>query len=203
MNIDEYNKVKNLTYLQYCDYLQDKYGIGLSDYMTKSYNPNPKCKRTKDGLIAHHKMENTMIMLSTKQIAELSPFEWQKKENIVYCDYLEHLLLHVLICKYPADNGDTSVGIGGVINFIAPELNDLYSGWNTNQQWRKICHDKVINDKSVYFEILKQFLKITNEKFEQFDIELLCRSFGERHGTWNGENNSEIYKQIRDLRKEV
>ena len=46
--MNEYLKVKNFTYLEYCDYLQDKYGIGLSDYMTKSYNPNPKCKRTRE-----------------------------------------------------------------------------------------------------------------------------------------------------------
>lgn len=60
------------TYLEYCDYLQLKYGIGLADYMTKSYNPNPRCKRTKDGLVAHHKKEDTMIMLSTKNCSEVS-----------------------------------------------------------------------------------------------------------------------------------
>ena len=42
MNINEYQKVKNFTYLEYCDYLQEKYGIGIADYMTKSYNPNLK-----------------------------------------------------------------------------------------------------------------------------------------------------------------
>ncbi len=35
MNIREYEKVEGLTYIEYCDYLQRKYGIGLSDYMTK------------------------------------------------------------------------------------------------------------------------------------------------------------------------
>lgn len=28
MHMDEYLKVKDMTYLQYCDYLQSKYGIG-------------------------------------------------------------------------------------------------------------------------------------------------------------------------------
>ena len=36
MHLSEYEKVKGFTYLEYCDYLQEKYGIGLSDYMTKS-----------------------------------------------------------------------------------------------------------------------------------------------------------------------
>lgn len=36
MNMEEYTHVKDFTYLEYCDYLQKKYGVGLSDYMTKS-----------------------------------------------------------------------------------------------------------------------------------------------------------------------
>ena len=102
MNIKEYEKVKNLTYLEYCEYLQEKYGIGLSDYMTKSWNKNNKVTITKDGLLAHHKYEDRAIMLSNKEFAKNNPFEWQKAENIVYCDYLEHLLLHILICEYPS-----------------------------------------------------------------------------------------------------
>lgn len=44
MDMSEYQRVKEYTYLEYCDYLQSKYGIGLADYMTKSYNTNSKCK---------------------------------------------------------------------------------------------------------------------------------------------------------------
>ncbi|WP_296024725.1 hypothetical protein [uncultured Treponema sp.] len=159
MDKKEYEKVKRLNYLQYCDYLQEKYGIGRSDCMTKSWNKNNKVSRTCDGLIAHHKYEDHAIMLSQKQIAMLNPFEWQKAENIVYCDYLEHLFLHILICENPAQdrNKNENVGIGGVCNFIVPELNDLYSGWATKQQWRKNCHEKVKNNKDVYFDLVKRF----------------------------------------------
>ena len=48
MNLQEYEKVKDFTYLEYCDYLQKKYGIGLSDYMTMSWNKNNKVTRTKE-----------------------------------------------------------------------------------------------------------------------------------------------------------
>ena len=75
MNLVEYEKVKGFTYLEYCDYLQQKYGIGLSDYMTKSWNKNPKVTRTKDGLLAHHKYEDHAILLSTKEYAMQNPFE--------------------------------------------------------------------------------------------------------------------------------
>ena len=197
MNLKEYLSVKNYTYLEYCEYLQNKYGIGLSDYMTKSYNPKPKCKRTKEGLLAHHKREDQMIMLSTKEYAEKCPFEWQLKENIIYCDYLEHLLLHVLICKYPSNEKIDmfDVGIGGVINFIVPELNDLYSGWITNQSWRKVCHSVVIQDKNVYLAILKQFINIEKNN-PAFHIEMLCRSVNQRFGLWNDMKNIELYKEI-------
>ena len=201
MNMQEYLKVKDFTYFEYCDYLQAKYGIGLDDYMTESYNKKPKCKRTKDGLLAHHKKEDTMAMLSKKEVAILVPFEWQLKENIVYCDYLEHLLLHILICKYPSDDKiGGGVGMGGVVNFITPELNDLYSGWVTGQEWRKTCHDKVIKDKDVYIALLKQFIEIEKND-SHFDISMLCKSFNENYGGWSNKQNAKLYKEICKLCK--
>lgn len=202
MNMTEYNQVKDMTYLQYCDYLQGKYGIGLANYMTKSFNPNPKCKRTKEGLIAHHKAEDKMVMLSTKEVAEMFPYEWQLKENIVYCDYLEHLLLHVLICIYPSPDQEpiADVGIGGVINFIMPELNDLYSGWETKQPWRKNCHDLVINDKDVYLAIMKQFVKWVKAG-RKADKTMLHRSYNEAYGIWDSKRNKMIYKELDKLWK--
>ena len=98
MNLEEYNKVKDFTYLEYCDYLQTKYGIGICDYMTKAYNKKPKISRSKEGLFVHHKFEDHAILLSNKRFAMSNPFEWQLAENMVYCDYLEHLLLH--LCHY-------------------------------------------------------------------------------------------------------
>ena len=55
MDMKEFQQVKDYTYLEYCNYLQSKYGIGYGDYMTFDYKCKPKCKRTKDGLIAHYK----------------------------------------------------------------------------------------------------------------------------------------------------
>jgi hypothetical protein len=197
MNLAEYEKIKDYSYLEYCDYLQKKYGIGVCDFMTKSWNKNPKVTRTKDGLLAHHKFEDHAIMLSNPLFARQNPFEWQAAKNIVYCDYLEHLLLHILICEYPQPtNSLMAVGIGGVINFLVPELNDLYSGWVTTQAWRKNCHDKVINDKDVYFTLLKRFK--TNCKDNPFYKEgCLLRSFNEEnHGPWSRELDKELFKEI-------
>ena len=200
MNCSEYENIKHFIYGEYCDYLQKKHGIGKYDYMTKSWNKNTKCTRTKEGLIAHHKYENYAIMLSKKEIAMSNPFEWQLAKNIVYCDYLEHLLLHVLICEYPSEekNDYEAVGIGGVINFIVPELNDFYSGWVTNQEWQKRCHDLIKGDKDVYLTIIKRF-KSTCKNNLFFSEDCLFKSFNEQYGLWSSKQNESIYNDIKSL----
>ncbi|MFI3250017.1 MAG: hypothetical protein R3Y07_03550 [Eubacteriales bacterium] len=199
MNLTEYNEVATLSYLEYCDYLQEKHGVGKYDFMTKSWNKNSKSTRTKEGLIAHHKFEDHAIMLSTKEFAMQCPFEWQLAENLIYCDYLEHLLLHVLICESPIEEETFgTVGVGGVMNFIAPELNDLYSGWQTNQPWRANCHELVAEDKAVYLEIIKRF-KANCRHYPCYEEEKLYRSFNETFGLWSSDQNSAIYKELKAL----
>ena len=200
MNLAEYEKVKDFTYLTYCDYLQNKYGIGRSDYMTKSWNKNKKVTRTNEGLITHHKYEDHAIMLSTREFAMQNPFEWQLAKNLVYCDYLEHLFLHILICEYPAEEHNLfeSVGVGGVLNFIVPELNDVYSGWITNQGWRKICHKRIINDKNVYLMLLKRF-KTSFKHYPFYTKDCLFTSFNEKFGLWSSEQNIRLFKEIESL----
>ena len=200
MNMDEYNKVKNMTYIEYCDYLQAKYGIGKADYFTKSWNKNPKVTRTKEGLIAHHKYEDHAIMLGEPIYAKRNPFEWQLAQNIVYCDYLEHLFCHILICEYPSEEHNIleAVGIGGVINFIVPELNDLYSGWVTGQAWRLTCHQKVINDMDVYLELLKRF-KHNCSDYPFYKENCLYTSYNEQYGLWSKEKNKKLFKIIEKL----
>ncbi|MCH5155349.1 MAG: hypothetical protein J1F69_01970 [Clostridiales bacterium] len=209
MNIEEYEKVKDFTYLEYCDYLQKKYGIGLCDYMTQSWSTNPKCSRTKDGLFAHHKYEDHAIRLSDKEYAMKNPFEWQLAENIVYCDYLEHLFLHILICEYPAvdKNENEVVGIGGILDYLIPELNDSYSvidarkwfeetknkydekeaafwdevisGLEPRAKWKRNCQSLVANDKEVYFTLLRRF-RISYEKHHKYNRNSFCKSKFER-----------------------
>lgn len=192
--------MKGYTYLQYCDYLQGKYGIGKCDFMTRSWNKNANVTRTKEGLIAHHKFEDHAIMLSDKNYAQNNPYEWQLAKNIVYCDYLEHLLLHVLICEYPSQeqNPFEVVGIGGVINHIVPELNDFYSGWVPAQKWRQNCLNLVKEDKALYLKILKRF-KESCHNYPLYTDDCLFKSYNEQFGLWSCESNKEIFEEIKRL----
>ena len=196
MNIQEYEKVKNFTYLEYCDHLQQKYGIGLCNYMSENWEKNSKVTRTKEGLYVHHKYEDHAIMLGHSEYAKKNPYEWQMKENLVYCDLLEHLLLHQLICEYPADNKNKNeqVGIGGVVNFIVPELNDVYSGWVSKQPWQQNCHNAIIKDKDVYLQVLKRYKDFHDNN--PFIVKWLLKSYNKQFGLWSDEKNAELYEEI-------
>lgn len=77
MNQAEYNKIKKMDYNNYCEYLQQKYGIANGNYMSASWNRNQKISRTNEGLVIHHKFEDHAILLSHKKQAMLNPYEWQ------------------------------------------------------------------------------------------------------------------------------
>lgn len=206
MNYAEYEKVKKLSYYEYCDYLQNKYGIGKANYFYPSWNKNKKVSRTSEGLIAHHKMETEACLLSTPSIARNFPYEWQKAENIVYCDYLEHLFLHILMSEInecqDEDMDDNIPNIrypGGILEFLIPELNDVYSGWETKMQWRKNCYEKIIKDKNVYLALVKRF-KLIIEKQEGFiSEEQIYKSYNEQFGLWLSDKNKRLYEEMRKV----
>lgn len=199
MKLSEYREVEKITYAEYCDYLQNKYGIGLCDYMRPSWTKNPKISRTKEGLYAHHKYEDRAIMLSHPEFAMLNPYEWQKKENIIYCNLLEHLYLHILICENPSEdkNENEMVGLGGIVNYIVPELNDVYSGWVSRQAWQNTCHNAIIDDKDVYMVLLKRFKELYDNN--PVIVNNLYSSYNEKFGVWSNDNNNELYKEINQL----
>lgn len=199
MNLKEYEKVQDYSYLEYCDYLQQKYGVGLCDYMRPSWTKNPKVTRTKDGLYVHHKYEDHAIMLGNPEFAKKNPYEWQKKENLIYCDLLEHLLLHQLICEWPSKdrNVHEQVGIGGIVNFIVPELNDVYSGWVSKMAWQNSCHSVIINDKEVYLRIIKRYKDFHNNN--PIIVKWLLKSYNKAHGLWSDEKNAELYNEIMNI----
>ena len=163
MDISEYEKVKNFSYLQYCNYLQEKYGKSKYDYfknlydLSNNWTPERKYSRTCDGLYTHHKYEDSGYNLSVVEIAKRYPPEWQLAENLVYCNLLEHLYLHILICEESKNNkAKLGLGINGIILFFIPQLNDYYGGYVPQKQWILNCYNKVINQKNTYFALLKR-----------------------------------------------
>lgn len=176
MNLEEYNKVKDFTYIQYCDYLQNKYGLPPKPYMTENFTISgwsKKCNsRTNEGLMLHHKYEDHAILLNHEEYARKNLYSWQLQQNLVYCNYLEHLFLHILICEYPKNKNEI-VGIGGIQDFIAPELCLYFCGISSpNEPWRNTCFDIVKDNKKTFLILLERF-KIKSINYPYFDNELI------------------------------
>lgn len=156
MNINEFEKVKDMNYFDYCEYLKEKYGEAKDYYMTKSFNKKPSITRTKEGLFCHHIMEYYVPKLSEKEVASTYPYEYQAPENLVYCDYLEHMLLHIMIDEQSEAIG---TGIGGLVVFMIPQLNDFYCGVIPKPNWLANVRNKIINDKDVYLLLLTKLFE--------------------------------------------
>lgn len=160
MNYQEYFKCSTMTYREYCKYLQDKYGIPNNSYYDEQYNKN-RNSRTSEGLVIHHICEDIKPNLCNKEVAKSCDFNYQLPENLCYCDYLEHLFLHILITEYPNEETDDVVGIGGSANYLIPELNNLFSGYVPEQSSKKYvidCFNRVKDDFITYKYLISRFL---------------------------------------------
>ncbi|WP_311564592.1 Eco57I restriction-modification methylase domain-containing protein [Peptoniphilus duerdenii] len=154
-----YEKMLNLSYDENVKYLLKKYGAAKHNYF-KDINCAEKNKlvtRTSEGLYCHHIDEDKAILLSNNKFAAANPFDYQKANRLVYCNLLEHLLLHVKIAENPNPDANENElpGIGGAINFICKDLNDIYSGKEFANEWRKTVADKVKDSFDDYIAILR------------------------------------------------
>ena len=188
MNFQEYDSVKTMTYDEYCSYLQNKYGLSSCDY---TFGSSGKDKRSNDGLELHHIREDIVPALSNRAVAESNPIEYQQPQNLCYCDYLEHMLLHVLIFEEDMENNynDNVVGIMGVINHMVKRLNDFYCKDLVGYKDYEIkAYHKIKNDVDVYLEIIKRIFDATPQNIHSTICNKLCMS----------KNNSEECQELRN-----
>ena len=146
MNLSEYQKVKELTYSQYCNYLIEKYGVVEQNYYNTNWSAN-RMLRNQDGLFCHHIDEYEIANLSKLEVAKQYDYEYQTKSHLVYCDYLEHLLLHILIGEEKGAN--SGLGFGGAVYHIVPQLNQLYSGYDADNKFFSLIKE----DENVFIEL--------------------------------------------------
>ena len=175
-----------MTYKKLVNYLLDKYGsVPYSYFRNDSFkSKNPKNSRSKEGLIIHHIDEDKAIMLANPRFAVLNPFEYQNAERLLYCNYIEHLILHIKIAEEPRNkhaNVRELPGIGGAVNFIVPELNDYYMGFDYQQEWRIKAFELVKENYNDYIQLLKYLWKVikSNEIYsKKFDLDKLTMGYG-------------------------
>ncbi len=154
-----YEPMLKMSYPDIVSALLEKYGAAKHNYFKDANctTKNPQVTRTSEGLYCHHIDEDKAIMLSNDKFAAANPFDYQKANRLVYCNLLEHLLLHVKIAENPnvQANENELPGIGGAINFICKDLNDIYSGKKFTEDWRKTVAEKVKDSFDDYIAILR------------------------------------------------
>lgn len=122
-----------MSYDEYVEYLLKKYGKAEHNYFrTESCkSPNPKAKRTKEGLQCHHIDEDKYDLLCNSKLAPSCPWECQKADRLVYANMVEHLLLHIKInlIRHTRD-----CGVSLIIESIDAMLDDPdgISGWRVH-----------------------------------------------------------------------
>ena len=160
-----YKKMLGSSYADIVKYLLKKYGVAKHDYFkdTACTTKNPLVSRTSEGLYCHHIDEDKAIMLSNDAYAAANPFDYQKADRLVYCNLLEHLILHIKIAAEPrnADANENELpGIGGAVNFICRELNDIFAGKEPADEWRKKVASLVKDSFDDYIMVLKYLLTV-------------------------------------------
>lgn len=144
----------DFNYTQLVDYLNKKYGKVPGSYFCRENfkSINQKIKRGKDGLSIHHVKEIEIPLLSQKHNAEKYSFSYQKSENLVYCDYIEHTLLHVLIYENHK-NKAKSDDFDGFFIMQSLFLSDYYRGYDF-KRINYIQQANTLNDNIELFESL-------------------------------------------------
>ncbi|MCC3161039.1 MAG: hypothetical protein K4H23_04950 [Mollicutes bacterium PWAP] len=88
--------------------------------------------------------------------------DYQKADRLVYCNLLEHLMLHIKIVENPKPLiKKILVGEGGINNFLIPELNDIYSGINYQIPWKQSIVKVIVGFEEDYLKIIDYMFKNT------------------------------------------
>ena len=160
MNSSEIEKELSMSYSDLVGYLLEKYGKVGGDYFLNEScrSKNAKIRRTAEGLIVHHIDEDKAIMLSDTRWAIANPFEYQKADRLVYCNIMEHLILHIKIVEEPKPKGANALqdqGIGGAINFICPQLNSFYNGYEFKREFERKEMELIADNFEDYIKVLR------------------------------------------------
>lgn len=146
-NINHYLQLMKMSYKEAVNELQEREQCQYDYFNRQSFKnlarrnfksinkkdrmPNYNKNRSKysEGLVLHHVYEIKFKNLSyLKSIRNHPDFMYQQKENLVYCNLLEHLILHGLIAKETKNK----LGIGGYKS-LPRQIENLYSKEKSNK----------------------------------------------------------------------
>lgn len=160
MNKSEIQMQMNLTYAQQIEYLKKKYGPAKENYFLDEACTKKSTKngRGKEGLFLHHDLEldpNNMDAqnLSKPEVAQIFGPKYQECDKLTYCNYLEHLLLHTKI-SVARTNHFKVFRPDGIMEFMIPELNDMYAKRIKLIPWKQIAFNLIADNYKEYSDII-------------------------------------------------
>ena len=174
---EEFIREQEMTYRELVSHLLNKYGAAKYSYFyTSSFKKkHAKVTRTKEGLVCHHIHEDEQMNLGNPKIASHHPFEWQMADSLVYCNYLEHFLLHLAIWNEkkplrrdaPISNAyRLSYGLPmGGIDYIRESCNTFYHYNHANLAWQDRCFQEIKDNKEDYIRLLARIIQNHIEHF--------------------------------------
>ncbi|SCT42392.1 Uncharacterised protein [Staphylococcus caeli] len=181
---EKYNYYKNLLNLSYNQIVQsliEKYGEVLDDYYKEnSYKrflnkeiksiTRGKYSKTSEGLYCHHILENEYENISNKEYIDhfKYPHEYHKKENLVYCDLIEHMILHSIITK----ETDGEYGVKGLSIMIKPTVKEWYiDEYEPKKKWMQVAKKRAYLPKKNILKIFSSIDKMLGNIKEYKDLE--------------------------------
>lgn len=214
---DEYLVLLSKTYNEAVECLLKKYGAAEDDYYReKSYErflkgeiksiTKGKFSRSMEGLECHHILENKFLNMTNSSFIrdQNIPFKYHQKEYLVFCDVVEHAILHTLIAK------ETSLEFGapGYIVFLRPKIEDWYIQRIIPQKskWHIACYDKAYitpEDAHDLLERMDSILSVEQERIKQKKLEDKKRmiSKGNFKNLNRDSSRHEIVRALYDLNK--
>lgn len=154
----------------------------------------------------HHIDEDKFLYMTNEDSikAQRIPFEYHQKEKLVFCDVIQHAILHVLIAK------ETSLTFGstGYMVFLRPKIQDWYLDKIIPQKSKHhiTCYHKAYikpEEASVLLGRMDKILFIEEEKNQQQKLEKIKNLIEE--GNFKSLNNnspkSEIVRAMYNLKK--
>lgn len=177
---DEYLVLLSKTYNEAVEFLLKKYGPAEDDYYReKSYYrflrgeikniTKGKFARSSEGIECHHILENKFLNMTDSSFIrdQNIPFKYHQKDKLVFCDIVEHAILHTLIAK------ETSLefGVPGYTTHLRLKIEDWYIEKIIPQKskWHIACYNKAYIAPEDALDLLERMDNIISLEQQRID----------------------------------
>ncbi|UWD34953.1 hypothetical protein NX779_04085 [Mycoplasma cottewii] len=146
-------KLLEYDYYECVNFLLCKYGMVKGDYAKRTWffdvvSENLEAKRSFYGLEIHHIDEDKIPNLSSKENMRLYP-EYQSRDRLVYCNLVEHLVLHIKIYQKTKNR----LSMNGVF-LIIRKLNTYFSEQEFDDERKCLIYHSIKDLKLDYFKCI-------------------------------------------------